>query len=245
MERHCGNCGAVVNEGYRVCGNCGSPVEAQAELVPAQPDAGYAPVKSGNNKNLIFIGAAVVAVIAIVAIIIGVSGNGYKKPIKAMAKAYEEGDFEDFIEYYNEDYIDWYEDLYGGDFEDSLDDDSVDYLVGFIEEECGEGYKVKVEYKDKEKYKKDDIEDFVDEMEDEYGLEYKADDIKNLYELEVLMTAKGDEELELFEGEIYVGKIDGDWYILWEDMEMCEEDDFDKYLMEEMADELGSYYDYY
>ena len=212
---------------------------------PAAPVAPEQAPANNKNKLIIIAGVAVVAIIAIIAIIAGVAGSGYKKPVKAMAKVYEEGNLEACIEYYNEDYIDWYEDLYGGDFEDSLDDDSVDYLVGFIEEECGEGYKVKVEYKDTEKYKKDDIEDFVDEMEDEYGLEYKADDIKNLYELEVLMTAKGDEELELFEGEIYVGKIDGDWYILWEDMEMCEEDDFDKYLMEEMADELGSYYDYY
>ena len=206
---------------------------------PAAPVAPQQAPANNKNKLIIIAGVAVVAIIAIIAIIAGVAGSGYKKPIKAMAKAYEEGDFEACIEYYNEDYIDWYEGLTGGDFEDSLDNDSFEPLIGFIEEECGEGYKVKVEYKDKEKYKKDDIEDFVDEMEDEYGLEYKADDIKKLYELEVLMTAKGDEELELYEGEIYVGKIDGDWYVLWEDMEMCEE------LMEEMADEIGSYYDYY
>ena len=198
------------------------------------PTAPAAPEQApANNKNklIIIAGVAVVAIIAIIAIIAGVAGSGYKKPIKNMAQAIEEADTDMFFESFAEEKLDQFD-----DGEEMLDF-YFKVLFDFIEDECGEGYKVKVEYGDKAKASKDEIEDFVDEMEDEEGLEYDADDMKNLYEVEVTMAAEGDDgEVDIFDGEVFVAKYDGEWIIVNMDLDFECEDDLDQFIEENIED---------
>lgn len=246
MEKFCGNCGAVIYDGYKVCGNCGTPVEAQAVVpvpapvsVPVQSNPGFELKNSGGKKNLIVIGGiAAVAIIVIIAIIAGVAGSGYKKPIKNMAKAIEEADFDMICESYCEDY---YDEILGGETEDYFEL-GMEVIFDYIEEECGEDYEVKVEFNDKEKYNKDDIEEFVEDTEEDYGIEFDADDIKKLYKLDVTLTAEGDDgDAEILDGDIYVAKIDGEWGIIWDDSEMTIQEDASEYA----AENMDKYYDYY
>ena len=191
-----------------------------APQAPQAPAASQTPKKfdlSGDNKKFIFIGAgALVAVIIIIAIIAGVAGNGFKKPVKAYAEGIQENDGKIVVEAYYEDYVDGWE--------DSLEE-RIEIIADYLEDECGKGYKVKVEFKDKEKYNKDDIEDFVEDLEDDYGIEYDADDFSKLYEVDVEMVAEGDDdEIDVGDGTLYVAKIDGEWFIVWNDF-----DDHDVY----------------
>ena len=155
--------------------NYGAPQAPQAPVAPQAPQAPKKFDLSGDNKKFIFIGAgALVAVIIIIAIIAGVAGNGFKKPVKAYAEGIQENDGKIVVEAYYEDYVDGWE--------DSLEE-RIEIIADYLEDECGKGYKVKVEFKDKEKYNKDDIEDFVEDLEDDYGIEYDADDFSKFYEV--------------------------------------------------------------
>ena len=197
--------------------NYGAPQAPQAPVAPQAPQAPKKFDLSGDNKKFIFIGAgALVAVIIIIAIIAGVAGNGFKKPVKAYAEGIQENDGKIDVEAYYEDYVDGWE--------DSLEE-RIEIIADYLEDECGKGYKVKVEFKDKEKYNKDDIEDFVEDLEDDYGIEYDADDFSKLYEVDVEMVAEGDDdEIDVGDGTLYVAKIDGEWFIVWNDF-----DDHDVY----------------
>lgn len=170
-----------------------------------------------NNKNgLIKIGAIAVAVIAIIAIIAGIAGGGYKSPIKDYAKSFEKDDAEYMIDSFSSMYYDAVDRASGGTARTGAFIESEhDFLMAAIESECGEDFKVEIEYGDKEKYSKDEIEDFVDDMEDDYGYEYDADEIKKLYEIEVEMVAEGDDgDFDIIDGTVFVAKVDGDWGIL-------------------------------
>lgn len=198
---------------------------------PAAPVAPQQAPANNKNKLIIIAGVAVVAIIAIIAIIAGVAGSGYKKPIKNMAQAIEEADADMFFESFAEEKLDQLDG--GGDMKDFY----FKVLFDYIEDECGEGYKVKVEYGDKSKASKDEIEDFVDEAEDEEGLEYDADDMKNLYEVEVTMAAEGDDgEVDIFDGEVFVAKYDGEWIIVNMDLDVECEDDLDQFIEENIED---------
>lgn len=74
-------------------------------------------------------------------------------------------------------------------------------------------------------------------MEDEEGLEYDADDMKNLYEVEVTMAAEGDDgEVDIFDGEVFVAKYDGEWIIVNMDLDFECEDDLDQFIEENIED---------
>lgn len=238
MERHCGNCGAVIYNGYAVCGNCGAPADMQpATPVPVQQKKGF-DLNLGNNKNIIIIAAAAaaaVALIVIIAVVIGVTGNGYKKPIKTMAQSFEEADFDMFVDCIAEEKIDDYGNMDELEF-------IFEVIYDYLEDECDKGYKVKIKYNDKEKLNKDDIEDFVEDMEDEAGIKYDEDDLSKLYLVDVTLTAEGDDgDVEILDGDVYVAKYDGEWLIVEMDMDFECLEDVEKYLEKNAED----YYDFY
>ena len=197
--------------------NYGAPQAPQAPQYPAAPQAPKKFDLSGDNKKILFIGAgALAAIIIIIAVIAGISGNAFKKPIKSYAEGIAENDGKIVVEGYYEDYVE--------DWEDSLEE-RIEIIADYLEDECGKGYKIKIEYKDKEKYKKDDIEDFVDDLEDDHSIEYDADDFSKLYEVEVEMVAEGDDdEIDVGDGTFFVAKVDGEWVIVWDEFE-----DYDVY----------------
>ena len=50
----------------------------------------------------------------------------------------------------------------------------------------------------------------------EYSFEYDADDFGKLYEVDVEMTAEGEDGREEFEDStFFVAKIDGEWLVVW------------------------------
>lgn len=172
-----------------------------------------------DKKNLVIIGAAAAAVIVIIAIIAGIAGGAYKKPIKNMAKGFEEEDFDLLFSAYSPMMIDALEDLSGGylDIEKYLENEFEEEFEN-LEDECGKDFKVKVEFKDKEKLSRDEIEEWCEELEEDENIEYDADDIKKLYVVDVEMVAEGDDGKEDVEdGEFYVAKTDDGWGILYVD----------------------------
>ena len=248
MANICKNCGAQLPENGGFCAACGTPAENNAQPAyaaqPQFPQQSYAvpqPVAEEKkpNKNIIIIGAvALVAIIAIVAVIAGVAGAGYKKPLKALAESYEVQDSDMYIEAYADDVLDL-----DADGKDAIDW-YFDIIYDYLEDECGEGYKVSVTYNDKEKLDKDSIEDFVDELEEEDGVELDADDIAKLYVVDFTITAEGDEEVVILDGEVHVGKYDGEWLILDMDADMECEEEVDRFLEEHAEDYMGEIFDY-
>lgn len=169
------------------------------------------------KKLIVMGGAAVVAIIIIIAIIAGIAGGAYKKPIKNLAKGYEEEDEDLIISAYSSMFYDAVDEASGGylDAEEMIEEEA-ELEFEEIEEECGKDYKVVIEYGDKEKLNKDDIKDFVDDAEDDYGFEYDADEIKALYEVDVEINAEGDDgDYEILDSTVYVAKVDGEWGIIY------------------------------
>lgn len=215
MNTYCQNCGAVVGEGYSACPNCGAPVSNNAVVNNYNIPAPKAEVNTEKTTRFIVIGVAVlVAVIAVVAIITGVVANGYKKPVKQIAKAYEQCDFQLMYEA-AEPFISQYEDILGEEAVEELGDEFEDDAE-LLEDECGKGYKVDVEFGEAEKYTDDEIADFLEELEENYYLEYDADEISKLYEVDVEMTAEGEDGREEVEDNTYyIAKIDGKWLVIF------------------------------
>ncbi len=255
MESFCANCGAKILDGYKVCGNCGTPVgQSAANNAPAaapatsfnsQPAAApattfipqptAAPATSfnpqpaaANKPPIALIGAAAAAIILIIAIIAGVSGNGYKKPLKNMAKAFEDGDFDLFESAYSDVYYEALDDILS-DYDFDIDfskgiKNIFEARVDYLEDECGKDYKVKVDFIEKEKYTGKEIDEFFDDYEDEEGIDYNDEEVKKLYEVEFVITAEGDDgDEDVLEGTAYIVKTDAGWGILsFEDAEWCE-----------------------
>lgn len=215
MNTYCQNCGAVVGEGYSACPNCGAPVANNAVVNNYNIPAPKAEVNTEKTTRFIVIGVAVlVAVIAVVAIITGIVANGYKKPIKQIAKAYEQCDFQ-LMHEAAEPFISQYEDILGEEAVEELGDEFEDDAE-LLEDECGKGYTVEVKFGEAEKYTDDEIADFVEELEEEHYLEYDADEISKLYEVDVEMTAEGEDGTEEVEDNTYyVAKIDGKWFVIF------------------------------
>jgi uncharacterized lipoprotein YehR (DUF1307 family) len=83
------------------------------------------------------------------------------------------------------------------------------------EEQFGSNFKASYDILEKEKVDSDELDDFKDYVEEEFGI--SGSKVKSSYSLEVEFTLEGSEDSTSFEQECYAVQIGSDWYLLDED----------------------------
>jgi len=86
-----------------------------------------------------------------------------------------------------------------------------DVICSDMEDKYGKNIKISVDFKDKEKLDKDDIEDIENDFDDMYDEKIS---ISKAYEVECEFTIKGKDDKDTDETSITVGKIGSRWYIV-------------------------------
>ena len=172
--------------------------------------------KGGDNKNqtlgLVCIGVAALIVLIIIINILGaVFGGGYKKPIKDFVKGFNNADSKKLMESILPDSaIDDLKDEYDDDWKDMLEDldDDLEDALDDLEDEYGKHAKLSVDFLDKKKASKSDLEE-LEEIYDEVDAT-----VKKAYKVKVEMTFKGKDDEESEKLTLYVVKIKGDGWKL-------------------------------
>lgn len=206
MSKFCENCGAEMNDNDVVCQHCGPQAEPAVEPVVENTANGTSnSANSMDTKNIAIIGGIAVAVIVVLIIIFSIFGGGWKKPIDNYFKGM--GKFN--ADKYEKAYVEFIAD------DMDIDDDSMEKMEDYFEDEYGEKIKISYKIKEKEKIKKDDLEKVQ-----EYVEEYYEEDVKITkgYKVKVKATIKGKDKEETNTEDMYVYKVDGKWGIISESL---------------------------
>lgn len=217
----CPNCGSQIEDGSAFCGNCGSalntaeqqpaasqPVcpstnpqpqyQPQYQYQPAAPGSAPAPAPKKSNKKLIGILIAVaVVVVAVVVLLVVLLGGSGRSP-------------EDIAERF-------VDSLYSGDFDEAMDCVHKNFRseLGEAEEAAAEILSLievdHVKAVGSEQLSKSELEDLIDD------LSYTTDKVPNITEayavdVEIEASFLGQTETETFT--VYVGEVDGDYYVV-------------------------------
>ena len=232
-------CGQANPDEAKFCEGCGANLEPVAAPVVEEASApagasvagvtaavtgafdSAVDVVKGNDKlqKIIKIAIPIVAVILVLIILAacGVFTHGSEKALKKLYKAMAKGDGKaiynltiDPIELekaidseYNdidskEDYIEEFKE----NAEEELDD---------LEDEFGNRLKTKVEIKKVTKYKKKEVKELGEYLEEHY--DYEAKDLQDIRVLKAKVTIKGSEDDDSDTDEYVVAKIKGKWYV--------------------------------
>lgn len=197
-----------------------SPVMVETKAEPdLQPETTYPKpqltstvpvVKNDNTAKVGMVAVAVVAVIVIV-LIAKLFGGSYKTPIINMCEAIEDCDWKKFSSTLPKEEaseIKEYFDFFGVDDGDEY---MKDVLYDDLKDKYGKNIRISVDFKDKEKLDKDDIEDIEENFDDMYD---EKINISKAYEVECEFTIKGKDDKDTDETTMTVGKIGTKWYVI-------------------------------
>jgi len=119
-----------------------------------------------------------------------------------MIKGIEKQDADKFLSAYPE--------FLADQMDSYIDDDAMEEMYDMLEDECGKNIKISYKVTDKDKLDKGDLEDYEDEIDDNYDEKVK---VTAGYELEVEMKIKGKDDEDEDENDFVILKIDGDWCV--------------------------------
>lgn len=227
----CPSCGRANPDEAKFCEGCGAalaaPVAQQVEEYAAEPEYTYSPeyetpAPSNNNplKLILAIAIPVVAIALVVGILFGLDVFTHKseKAVKKAMLATLKGDGEALYEVTVDPHM--LEEMLDSEYSDY--DDEADVIDEFkdraedirdnLEDEYGDNLKLK-EFKVKKvtKYKKDEIKELAEYLEEEY--DYDDGALQDVRVLKVKTTIKGSDDDESNTDEIVVTKIKGKWYV--------------------------------
>lgn len=197
MAKFCTKCGKEIQEGNQFCNGCGTPVSGGNPTTAA--------IGKMSNKEVVFEllknkkilgGLAAIVIVVIIAIVI-LGGSSYKTPIKELEKAFNKRDAGIMMAVLPEqDYKGYDKAEIKKELQKELDDmEEIDVSFDIIS---------------KKKIDEDDYEEYIS---DSYLDEY---DIDIIYRVRVDISGKVDGKEVDSKDSLYVGKIDGDWYIVGE-----------------------------
>ena len=210
----CKTCGTPVPVGVKYCPQCGTPAGGNAGRTAAGGKTVQKSRTSG-RPPVMAIAVGVIFIVAVIALVIFlfrlIFGNGYEKPIKALAQGMEEQDGEKVLSAFSEKTIRYLEDGYQMDTRD-VERYYNDYIYIMTDENLeDEDYTIEYEIESSKKLSRDDIKDIRDELKDNYDI---REDISEAREVDVVFTVFVDDiEEDQIDVEMDVLKIEGDWYI--------------------------------
>lgn len=176
----------------------------------AVPPVGAADGAENKNKKVGMIAAIVAAVIVVVLLASLLFSRSPKDCIKDFYKAEQKASASQMLNLVPKKYqkylMDEY-DLSKKELKEAVKDYLDDNLDSW-EDDYGDGIKVKVEFKDKDKISKGDIKDMNETFDDE-DIKLK---VKKGYEYEIKVKIKGDDDDDSGKTTSYAVKIGGKWY---------------------------------
>lgn len=206
----CSKCGKEIPDGG-VC-DCQSDNSIYPSPVVENTNS-----KSAVNKGFIVMGAGLLAVIVVIVLVVSSFSGGYQKPIKNYIKAVNNCDtakmlsvmvpknkIKEFKKEAKDSIIDY--DAFLDKMDDMLEDSMKE-----LEDDYGKNVKFSAKILDKKKVKGDDLDEIKEDYEDEYDAE-----VKKAYKMKVEMTIKGKDEKDTEKISLYVVKVKGDGWKLYD-----------------------------
>ncbi len=239
MSKFCTSCGASLADNATFCTACGAKLAA-----PATPVANTAPAaattadgntpldalkdktvnainsfkNSPQRNTYIGIAAIAVAVIVLIVILVNLLSGGYKGALKDYFGAIEDKDGKAYAKsVLSGDMIDYMEDEGDMDKDDIYDVYEVSAKSAYskLKEDFGSGIEISFDVTDKEKLDKDECED----LEDMLNLVYDDVKVSKGYTVELEITVEGKDDDDEFDAEAGIVKVDGDWVIMYLEVE--------------------------
>lgn len=209
MSKFCENCGAEMEDNETVCKHCQSGTNTNVQSTTQESVSDNtatvkndtSSAKTNNTKKYAIIGGVAIAIVVLLIIIFSIFGGGYKKPLDYRTKGMQNCDAEIYLKAYPE-FI---------DMDKLINDDLLDTQLNRDEDIYGEKIKYSYKISDKDKVKKDDLEDVQEYIENKYKEEVK---VSSGYKLKVKETTEGKKSDSTKTNTRYVYKIDGKWYLL-------------------------------
>lgn len=205
MGNFCTKCGAMLEADSTFCGKCGTSCNKSASVsvitnTLPRVEAGAASVSSTSKRNQL-IGIIVIAIVVTIIAVVAISfiSNNYRFVLDSACQAIEGKDYDKLMSCFPPSVQDTYE---------KYRLDAGQTKRSFLEQSMGNNkvklsYKVLTENRLSKAYIKSKFlnTDFYDDLETVYELELKC-----------TITLNGDESSS--SSTMYVGKIDGKWYII-------------------------------
>ena len=164
-----------------------------------------------NVKWVAIGGGALLAVIILLAILVGSSGD-YTKPLDNYIDLMN-GDIDVIADMAPEAYWEYCEDELDKDLDDMIEEYEElyeDFILESLEEEYGEDISFSYEIVDEKELSTKKLDAIKDGLKENYDIAKKS--VTDGMELEVELTIEGDDDEDSDETDMYVVKIDGDWY---------------------------------
>lgn len=187
--------------------------------VPPTDKNGHGILSGNKNKKIgMIVCAAGAVVIIVIAVILfnTIFGGGYKGIYEDYFKSVKKEDAEIYMDLFPKEAQEVFIDSFGSEKEaireikKELKDEKKDF-----EEELGDNWKVSFECENIDKYDKDELDDFISDNEELfYYLEMDEEKIKKVYEIDMKITFKGENDEENGMDTFLFIKYKGKWYSL-------------------------------
>ena len=227
---NCKKCGAPLPENAMFCEKCGQKVEPVTAAVPPleaasnpnpTPNPAIPPTSAGfivppvdaaenKNKKIGMIATVVAAVIVVVLLTSLLFSHSPKDCVKDFYKATQKASASQMLNLVPKKCQKYLMDKYDiskKELKETVQDYLDDNLDNW-EDDYGDGIKVKIEFKDKDKVSNDDIKDWNESFDDK-DIKLK---VKKGYEYEIKVKIKGNDDDTSYKESSNALKIDGKWY---------------------------------
>ena len=220
MSKFCLSCFTEVEDDASVCPQCGynfDEGEVVSEVKTFEETEGeVAEVESNNifKKYMpVIVSAAAIVIITVLIVIISSAANAYKKPLKYMEQTLN-GNFKNYEKLAPAEYWEYYKDIYGDDIKDIIkeaEESYEEYTLEDLEEDYGRNIKINIKDVEKRMVVADnDLEEIRDGLRENYGIPNKS--VKKAIKIGYVGIIKGDKDMEIYDSNMIVAKINGRWY---------------------------------
>lgn len=178
--------------------------------IPSQNSSAPTVEVTGKKNVAIIIGVVAIAVFLLVFVIIIFSvlfSKPYKKPIATLINGINNQKMATVFKSFPEFIVEDSEETFEYELEEYYDDDEVEYWESFLGDD---DYKITYKIDRAKKLDSDDLEDYVDEIDDYYDEDVK---ITGGYKVTVDLSVEIDDEEESLTTKMIILKIDGKWCI--------------------------------
>ena len=222
----CGKCGQEIPDGVRFCPRCGNAIanagqgtDAVGPGYPGNYSSQSVPVTKKTNRIIGIAVVAVAAILVVALVLVLFGGRNYKKAAEEYVEAMYEADSEKMMELMPKDLREaLLEEIIASEWLRG-EDEAYRYMnreladaADTLDSTLGSGWKVSCEAVDVEEWTEEELEEYVDDILYDYGVDIKAKEGKNVI-VQVIVRSKDGETTSEQEVPVPVVKIGRSWYV--------------------------------
>ncbi len=161
------------------------------------------------DKKRMGIAAGALVVVIVVICVLANSGSTPKKEALKLLDAISDEETDEYLDKLSDDAREVMADIACNGDEDMLYDQmeyASESFIDMLEDSCGRDVKVSFKVESVDELRESKEESFIDDMDDYYNV-----DVEDVREVSIVYTAKGKDDDDEDDMEMYVIKVDGEW----------------------------------